>query len=91
MPDLELQANNPTFTPLPLDAPDPLPPELARRANDLMAEAHEAQRAIKYSDDHHLFDRHVYKDRLKSARRKAIQEWNAEQMARAAGAPPASE
>jgi hypothetical protein len=47
MPDLELQANNPTFTPLPLDAPDPLPPELARRANDLMAEAHEAQWSYK--------------------------------------------
>jgi hypothetical protein len=87
MPDLELQANNPTFTPLPLDAPDPLPPELARRANELMGKACEEQRSLKYSDDHHLFDRQVYKDRIRSARRKAIQEWNAEQMAKAAGAP----
>lgn len=80
---LELTANNPTFTPVPLDAPDPLPSELAKRVNDAMAEESTRQWNLKNSENHLMWTRDTFKVDMKNARRNAIQAWNEERLAKA--------
>jgi hypothetical protein len=84
MPDLELQANNPTFTPVDLDAPDPLPDwELTQRVNEAMASESARQWNSKNSENHLMWTRDTFKVEMKNARRNAIKAWNEEQLAKA--------
>jgi hypothetical protein len=85
MADLELTANNPAFTPVDLDAHDPLyDPELMRRVSEAMAKAHEANWNLKNSDNYRDWTPAGAKSRMRTARRAAIAAWNAEQLAKAA-------
>lgn len=80
MPEIELTANNPTFQPVPLDAPDPLPdPELRRRVDAALTAESTRQWNLKNSENHLMFSRDTYKIEMKNARRNAIQAWNDEQ------------
>jgi hypothetical protein len=84
MPELELTANNPTFTPVALDAPDPLPdPELRRRVDAALIAESSRQWNWKNSDDHLGWSRDTFKVEMKNARRNAIKAWNDEQLAKA--------
>jgi hypothetical protein len=88
MPDLELTANNPAFTPVDLDAHDPLyNPELTRRVHEAMRKASESDWSLKNSDSHLEWNPASSKARIQTARRAAIAAWNEEQMAKAMGAP----
>jgi hypothetical protein len=88
MADLELTANNPTFTPVDVNAHDPLPhPELIRRVTEAMAKTHDANWNLKNSENHRDWNPADDRARMKSARQAAIRAWNEEQMAKAMGAP----
>lgn len=85
MADLELTANNPAFTPVDLDAHDPLyDPELMRRVHEAMRKASEADWGLKNSESHMDWTPVGSKARIKTARRAAIAAWNAEQLAKTA-------
>jgi hypothetical protein len=88
MADLELTANNPAFTPVDLDAHDPLPhPELIRRVSEAMTKAHDTHWNLLNSDNYRDWHPVGARSSIKTARRAAIKAWNEEQMAKAMGAP----
>lgn len=86
MPELELTANNPTFTPVPLDANDQVLGErgngLLNRVTAAMAEADRASRNL-LNTDYRNWDRDTHKASLRQARRDAIDKWNKEQLVKA--------